>query len=168
MTTKAKHTVAAREVAAILHLDAGHDVNGNPRRGYLVVGKAEGWPIAYVDEGYRGEAALADVVRGYEDPKWRGGVLPGGVYAPRKLPHPIHIETKPSELREWRGLIAAAPDLLAEAIRAVQDVEFAIAAIADPTPIGSYDPIRAAQAKLANLSARLHRIISEAAPEVRA
>lgn len=101
------HTVAAREVGAILHLDAGHDRNGNPRRGYLVIGKRGGWPIAYVDEGYRGERALADVIRGYADPRWTGGILPSGTYAPRKLPYALHVPTAPKTLREWEGKVWA-------------------------------------------------------------
>jgi len=100
MTTKTKaHTVAARDVAAIIHLIAGHDTNGNPRRGYLLIGRA-GYPIGYVDEGYRGEDALADVVRNYR--AW-SGLTDGGAYTPRKLPWPVSVTTTPGELRDWRG-----------------------------------------------------------------
>lgn len=101
---KKLHMVPARNVAAILHLNAGHGVNGNPRRGYLVIGKREGWPIAYVDEGYRGQRALEDVIRNYSDPKWSGGSS-DGVYVSRKLPYPLRITTTVSDLREWRGKV---------------------------------------------------------------
>jgi len=40
-----------------LHLDAGHDRNGNPRRCFLVLGP-DGSTVAVVDEGYRGRGAL--------------------------------------------------------------------------------------------------------------
>lgn len=99
------HTVAARDVAAILHLDAGHDTNGNPRRGYLVIGKREGWPIAYVDEGYRGIDALRDVIRSWD--RVRNEYVPAGAGLKRRMPYPIHVATKPAELREWRGKVWA-------------------------------------------------------------
>ena len=40
--------------AAILHLDAGHDRNGNPRRVYVGI-DATGTAVAVTDEGYAGE-----------------------------------------------------------------------------------------------------------------
>ena len=40
----------------IIHLDAGHTTNGNPRRLYLVV--EEGKILAAVDEGHEGVGAL--------------------------------------------------------------------------------------------------------------
>lgn len=87
-----RHTVKAADVAAILHLTCKHDANGNPRRGYLVIGKAEGWPVAYVDEGYRGADALRDVIADYT-PRLHGDTLP---YA-------VGIPSTPATLREWRG-----------------------------------------------------------------
>jgi hypothetical protein len=41
----------------VLHLNAGHDRNGNPVRAYLVMHCSRG-PIACVDEGYNGFSAL--------------------------------------------------------------------------------------------------------------
>lgn len=41
----------------VLHLDAGHDTNGNPRRLFLVLHLTEGI-VAAVDEGYYGASAL--------------------------------------------------------------------------------------------------------------
>jgi hypothetical protein len=42
----------------VLHLDAGHDVNGNPKRLYVLV--RPGHVVAVVSEGYRGVSALDD------------------------------------------------------------------------------------------------------------
>lgn len=43
---------------SILHLDAGHDPNGNPKRLYVLV--EPGSVVAVVNEGYRGRAAIDD------------------------------------------------------------------------------------------------------------
>ena len=48
----------------VVHLDAGHDVNGNPRRLYVLV-SGEGGIAATVDEGYSGIGAL-DALLGKE------------------------------------------------------------------------------------------------------
>ena len=40
-----------------VHLDAGHDRNGNPRRLYIVIDPDEGI-VAAIDEGYTKRAAL--------------------------------------------------------------------------------------------------------------
>ncbi len=41
----------------ILHLNAGHNVNGNPRRCYVVIDKT-GCIKRVIDEGYAGDSAL--------------------------------------------------------------------------------------------------------------
>jgi hypothetical protein len=43
-----------------IHLDAGHDVNGNPKRLYLIVDSSREYlPIeAVIEEGYSGQSAL--------------------------------------------------------------------------------------------------------------
>lgn len=46
-----------------IYLNAGHDTNGNPRRGWVIT-EDNGDSIDYVDEGYRGGSALK--VAGYE------------------------------------------------------------------------------------------------------
>jgi len=40
-----------------IYLDAGHNVNGNPRRGWLIV-DGSGNRVDFVDEGYAGRSAL--------------------------------------------------------------------------------------------------------------
>ena len=46
---------------SMVHLDAGHNVNGNPRRGWLIFDQY-GYPDkvtgGYLEEDYTGEAAL--------------------------------------------------------------------------------------------------------------
>lgn len=53
-----------------IKINAGHDTNGNPRRGWLIVDAMSGNQIDFVDEGYRGWAGLKhdypDVVEGPE------------------------------------------------------------------------------------------------------
>lgn len=44
-----------------IYLEAGHDVNGNPRRGWAIVHRTTGSLIDFVDEGYRGNPALTRV-----------------------------------------------------------------------------------------------------------
>lgn len=39
-------------------IKAGHDTNGNPRRGWVVVNSRTGDTVDFVDEGYEGHAAL--------------------------------------------------------------------------------------------------------------
>ena len=46
-----------KKVCAVLHLNAGHDVNGNPRRCFVCIGR-DGQVFDAVDEGYNGIAAL--------------------------------------------------------------------------------------------------------------
>jgi hypothetical protein len=41
-----------------IHVDAGHDVNGNPRRGWLIIDTKSGDSFDFVTEGYRGTGAL--------------------------------------------------------------------------------------------------------------
>jgi hypothetical protein len=45
----------------VLHLDAGHDRNGNPRRLFLVLHRT-GEIVAAVDEGYIGPRALEEYI----------------------------------------------------------------------------------------------------------
>jgi len=40
-----------------IHLDAGHDNNGNPKRAYMVI-HTSGDIVAVIDEGYYGSKAL--------------------------------------------------------------------------------------------------------------
>ncbi len=40
-----------------LHLDAGHNINGNPRRCYVIVRGDTGEIVETIDEGYRDAAA---------------------------------------------------------------------------------------------------------------
>ncbi len=44
-------------VYAVLHLNAGHNVNGNPRRIYVCIGR-DGQAFDAIDEGYAGISAL--------------------------------------------------------------------------------------------------------------
>ena len=47
------------EDLSVLHLDAGNDLNGNPRRVYVLAHPTAGF-LAAVDEGYEGWAAIGD------------------------------------------------------------------------------------------------------------
>jgi hypothetical protein len=47
--------------ALAVKLNAGHDANGNPRRGWAVIDLKTGDMVDFVDEGYRGRAALERV-----------------------------------------------------------------------------------------------------------
>jgi len=53
-----------------IKFNAGHDPNGNPRRGWLIVAMDDGDPMDFVDEGYLGwsalERAYPNVVEGPE------------------------------------------------------------------------------------------------------
>lgn len=40
-----------------IHINAGHDTNGNPRRGWIIV-DSQGAAIDFIDEGYAGTGAL--------------------------------------------------------------------------------------------------------------
>lgn len=64
-----------------VYMNAGNDRNGNPRRGWLVLDADTGTALDYVDEGYRGAAAL-DLAH------------PGAVSSPR-------IMVTPAERRAW-------------------------------------------------------------------
>ena len=44
--------------AITVKINAGHDVNGNPRRGWMVLQCRTGDMIDFVDEGYEGRSAL--------------------------------------------------------------------------------------------------------------
>ena len=46
-----------RKVCAVVHLNAGHNGNGNPRRCFVCIGR-DGQVFDVVDEGYNGIAAL--------------------------------------------------------------------------------------------------------------
>lgn len=46
-----------KRVCSVIHLDAGQDSNGNPRRCFVLVHPIQG-PLAACDEGYEGTAAL--------------------------------------------------------------------------------------------------------------
>lgn len=65
-----------------LHLDAGHDVNGNPRRLYVVLDQQAN-VVEVIDEGYEGRGAL----RKYAPKTTRG------------LPI-VEFETTPRQYRE--------------------------------------------------------------------
>lgn len=41
-----------------IYVEAGHDVNGNPRRGWAILHRMTGDLIDFVDEGYKGSASL--------------------------------------------------------------------------------------------------------------
>ncbi len=57
-------------------LNAGHDRNGNPRRGWAIVNSETGDLVDFVDEGYRGWKALKlaypDAIPGPEFPTTAG------------------------------------------------------------------------------------------------
>jgi hypothetical protein len=40
-----------------IHINAGNDTNGNPRRGWIIV-DSQGTAIDFIDEGYSGPGAL--------------------------------------------------------------------------------------------------------------
>jgi hypothetical protein len=40
-----------------IYIDAGHDTNGNPRRGWIIA-DSSGQFVDFVDEGYEGQSAL--------------------------------------------------------------------------------------------------------------
>lgn len=40
-------------------INAGHDTNGNPRRGWIILDGRTGDMLDFVDEGYRGSSALS-------------------------------------------------------------------------------------------------------------
>ena len=42
----------------VIHLDAGREINGNPKRGFMVFDKA-GKFIETIDEGYQGRGVLS-------------------------------------------------------------------------------------------------------------
>ncbi len=46
-----------KKVYAVLHLRAGYNANGNPRRCYVCIGR-DGQAFDAIDEGYEGLAAL--------------------------------------------------------------------------------------------------------------
>ena len=64
-----------------IHLDAGHDRNGNPRRAYLIF-DANGNTLACLDEGYKGI-----------------GVIPDNIY--KNMIILAHIKTTPKEYRDY-------------------------------------------------------------------
>jgi hypothetical protein len=61
----------------ILHLDAGHDRNGNPRRCFAVFNPDTGELIETLDEGYRGSAVYRDK---YPEAKYLGRVPTTAAY----------------------------------------------------------------------------------------
>lgn len=56
-TSQRSIPMATKKPLAIIHLDAGHDKNGNPRRVYVVFGN-DGYVIEAIDEGYYGHGAI--------------------------------------------------------------------------------------------------------------
>jgi hypothetical protein len=48
---------------AILHLDAGNDTNGNPRRLYVALHAPTGNVLSVEDEGYEGTGALLALIK---------------------------------------------------------------------------------------------------------
>lgn len=64
-----------------LHLDAGNDRNGNPRRMFLVFETATGSPVAAVDEGYSGDTVSR--------------LFPGAIKLGDRIP------TTPNTHRDW-------------------------------------------------------------------
>jgi hypothetical protein len=65
-------------------INAGNNVNGNPRRGWVILSDTGALQV-FVDEGYQGSGALDE--RGY-----------------REIPGEIEIEVKPSVYREMLRL----------------------------------------------------------------
>lgn len=59
-------------------------------------------------------------------------------------------------------LIAAAPELLSELMDAVRVMEQMERAIADPEPVGDFDPLRAARQKMALAVNRFNDVIAKA------
>lgn len=53
-----------KRICSVVHMDAGQDSNGNPRRCFVLVHPIHG-PLAACDEGYLGLAAWES------DPDWR-------------------------------------------------------------------------------------------------
>lgn len=55
-----------------IKLNAGHTQMGNPRRGWIVIDTSRGDAIDFIDEGYRGRAALTrdypNIIEGPEIP----------------------------------------------------------------------------------------------------
>jgi len=49
-----------RNIVIAQKINAGHNVNGNPRRGWIVYSR-EGYMIGFVDEGYKGRGALTSL-----------------------------------------------------------------------------------------------------------
>lgn len=45
-------------MAIAIYVDAGHDKNGNPRRGWIITSETNGSFVDFVDEGYEGISAL--------------------------------------------------------------------------------------------------------------
>lgn len=89
--TEDGNLIPASRVGAIIQLSAGHDVNGNPRRGYLILSK-RGDAIGYTDAGYEGSGALVHVLR-----------LRGETRMGYGLPYSVPVKTTPAELRDWRN-----------------------------------------------------------------
>lgn len=59
-----------------IKVNAGHDTNGNPRRGWATIDHRSGNMIDFVDEGYRGRSALSrECPRCVEGPEFQ--VTPG-------------------------------------------------------------------------------------------
>ncbi len=70
----------------VLHLNAGHNVNGNPRRLYVVIGR-DGSVERVINEGYAGIGALWSAYPRLKD----------------KPVYPVELEITP---REYRRLLA--------------------------------------------------------------
>lgn len=54
----------SRPLVHVIHVNAGNDTNGNPRRAFIVLGGIGGPKVTYV-EGYLGEAAIPAVDRAH-------------------------------------------------------------------------------------------------------
>ncbi len=72
----------------VVKIRAGHTVNGNPRRGWVVMNSRTGDMVDFVDEGYTGEAALR-----------------------RQFPHAVHGVTLEVVPREYRDLLREAKEI---------------------------------------------------------
>lgn len=70
-----------------LYLCAPNDVNGNPKRAWVIF-ETGGRVSAFVNEGYRGRGALLDAL----------GTVPDG--------SDLRVKVSAGELRRWRGLVS--------------------------------------------------------------
>ena len=72
-----------KKVFAVLHLNASHNANGNPRRCYVCIGR-DGQAFDAIDEGYEGRNALVSKYPALRD---------SSIY-------PIELDTTPAQYRD--------------------------------------------------------------------